>query len=319
MNFPFTIELMLLLGMGWITVRMSRSGFAKNLIGLLLRLLTIFGGWGLAVLIYHAARFINAGFLISLFLSLVGSVVVFALIDWRLRRQAIEERWSERLTATMRLSQRFDGLLTGGLVLLVWFVAMVTVLVGSEVASLSPTVRETCQNTLLFKHLIDAPVGLMSETSATLSMDSSKLSAGSKAEVLRASQEQSEFFARFSQGVQQTKQQLYDATGLDSFKKEIDRTRRIINLPPDDKVWLLTHHPQLKKMIDHPAMIQVLDNPELMERFDRFANGRIEEVILIGADPDMQRLLEDAEVKALIRDINLGEMLRQCEQRHEQD
>jgi len=326
MNLPFFIELMFILGMAWISFRMLRFGFAKNLIGLLLRLLTILGGWGVAVLIFHAARFINLGFFNSLMLSLIASGLLFALIDWRLRRRAIENRWSERLTETLRLPSWFVGLLNGVLVLLVWFLALVTVLIFSDIASLSPEARKTCHQTLLFKHLIDVPSESMTETADTdfevgleTAEDRSEPKSRSETEVRQARQEQSEFYTRFSQGLRQTKQQFYDATGLEAFKEEIDRTRRIINLPPEDKAWLLTHHPQLKQMIDHPAMIRVLDNQELMERFDRFATGRIEEVLLIGADPDMQQLLEDSEVKSLIQDINLSEMLRQCKQRHQQD
>ena len=88
-----------------------------------------------------------------------------------------------------------------------------------------------------------------------------------------------------------------------------------MNLSDDEKSWLLTHHPSLIELTEHPVVLRVIDNPELMARFERFAAGRADELLVIGSDPDINLLLEDEAIAKLIREIKLEDLLEQCRSR----
>ena len=70
-------------------------------------------------------------------------------------------------------------------------------------------------------------------------------------------------------GIQRIKQDIYPSTGLDSVKKGVDLARRLINLPNDDKVWLLHDNLHLADFIDHPLVQPILESEELQFRFER--------------------------------------------------
>lgn len=311
---PRLIETILLILLVAISIAMWRKNFTENLIDLVSRTLFLIGSCGLAWLIFRITQPHRGHAVAFLLMSVVLSLCFFGVLGIAFRRRAFKHDWANRIQKIMRLPAWSDRLLKTALVLGCWIAAGFVAILLGEIASISPVGQSWVQRTLVLRHLVDSqPTAetAFADGIPTLPADPTN----SQSNIQAAAANQADFFRRFSGGFQHTKQQILSATGLETVQREIQLTRKVMNLSDDEKFWLLTHHPALIELIDHPVVLRVIDNPELMARFERFAAGRADELLAIGSHPDINLLFEDQSIAKLIREINLEDLLEQCQSR----
>ena len=313
---PRVIESILLISLAVISIVMWRKKFTENLIDLSSRTLVLIGSIVLAWLLFQTARPYSRNTVPLFLMSIVLSSILFGTLGIAFRRRAVKHGWASRIQDFIRLPAWSERLLTTVLIFCCWIVAGVTAILLGEIASISPVGQAWIQRTFVWRHLVDSepmtgtPVADQATTLPAEPNDS-------QSKIQTAAAAQADFFRRFSGGFHQTKQQILNATGLETVQREIQLTREVINLSDDEKSWLLTNHPALIELIDHPVVLRVIDNPELMARFERFAAGRADELLAIGSDPDINLLFEDESIGKLIREIKLEELLEQCRARRQ--
>ncbi len=78
---------------------------------------------------------------------------------------------------------------------------------------------------------------------------------------------------------------------------------------------MLTNNLRLVVLIDHPLVQPILESEELQFRFERLGSGQLQEVLLIGATPEMNRLMRDPQIRKLVNEIDLEELVQQVTHR----
>ncbi len=309
---PVTIEIVLVAVLLSVSCAMLRNRLAVNLIGTGFRTVSFFGNCLIAFGIF---RISIAGFgsvIGCLLFSLLLSSAVTNLAMFFLRRSAKEKKWRESLHDALHLPVWCDRLLSTVVVATLWFVCIFVASLAGECLAISPQGKSALQRTTLLRLLVDPDINSTDVAAFQLAEKQSD-SADSGFAFQAAAAEQLDFFRRFAKGTHRIKKQMFEATGLDTVQREIELTRKIVNLPPEQKMWVLCHYPPLMEVVDHPNVVRILDNEALTARFERFADGSINEVFMIAADRNINALMDDRDFRDLVRRIDLEEILREAQ------
>jgi hypothetical protein len=327
------IETVVLCGLLVCSIFILRRSALKNLFALTVRLIEFLIGSLAGFSVFQLGNRLIDNWIVNGAVSVLLGLMISWQLGRFLRRKQHEQQWIARCEQWLKWPRGLQLLLTGVLVFGLWLVTAIAASLIGEIAMINPDGSTWLARSWMWHDLVEMEPG--NEQESTVQRDSmqpsednplgvvpsdpafgNRVVADRRAAIDRAAVEQAEFFQRFSAGLRQTKQQVFAATGLDELQREIQLTRRVLNLSDDEKFWLLEHHPPIVAIIDHPVVLRVLENDELLARFERLAKGHAEEVLLIAADPDIKMLLDDPAIKKLITEIELEELLRQCEQRN---
>ena len=276
----------------WCSWRILHRHFAANLINALNLILSWLISTCLGWYTYDIAKSMLGTVMQAVLASALIGMLLFVGINWMIRRVVKRRGWSERLRDFLSLSRIREIALNGVLVGSLWCVALLVA-------------------DILYP--LYAPVSVTTATDNAGEAGSAGVSPFPVTETPNAAAEQAQFFARFSQGVRQTKQHVYDAVGINAVQHEIDVVRQIINLTDAEKQRVIQRNPQLNQLLRHPSLLQIVEDDELLEQFERFAAGRVDELVRIGRNSNINELLEDETVMKLIREIDLEVILRQAQ------
>ena len=319
-SIALTVELIIIAAMLVICRFIVRKSFATNLIGVVIRGTGVVISGLVASIAFQLIRLYGGSLPVSAIASATISSLVFIPIYLFAQRQSKTREWGEQLTNSMGLSAFWDRSLTCSIVIGLWLGVLLVASLFGDILTISPEGREVVRETIVLEQLVNL------EEESVYRRHSDYRSAGGtiqkqlvkddrQTRIRDAAADQANFFKRFSSGVQSTKQQVYSATGLDGFHHEIELVRSIVNLSSEDKLWLIEENEQLQSLVEHPVILRIVENDELVARFDRFAAGAVNEILVIGMNPDINLLLEDKEFAKQIQKIDLEQLLRQCEQR----
>lgn len=323
---PLLIEVVMLIAVGAISWSLLRSHLAANLVSVSLLAANLLGNGLLGMLIFQLALAHWGNWVLAVAVGVLFSSAIFWLLGMLIRRRARKQKWGKRLKHWFRLPFWCERGLNSAFVLIVVFMILLAVDLTIQVVSISPVGHAWASNSVVLRYFIERETPQTSSRSIVLGARTVVEQPSSPqlvqeplsdphASIRQASALQADFMERFSNGIQRTRHQVYAATGLDQVQREIHLSCKIVNLSPDEKMWLLTNNPQLMELIEHPVMHRILHDDELLKKFERFAAGRLDDVMAIGAHPDIDLLMKDEAIQDLIRQIDLEEMLRQCEQR----
>ena len=287
------------------SIRILRQSGLSNLIGVGIVAVTLLVSCLLAVAASRLMYYWSGNLMLCLLLSAVANSFLFVVVRNAMIRSATKGEWEQGLRRRLCIPSWCEITLTVSIVVFMWLGFLVFTVTTVDLLSVSQRGRTAVMNTIVVRYLADESPS-----------EASSAAVNDQRETIRRIQNgQAELFGRISDGIRRTKQEFNKATGLDSVKKELELARRFINLSEDDKVWLLTNNLQLVDLIDHPLMQPILNSKEMAGRFERLGAGNLHEVLIIGADPDMNRLLKDDDFRRLIHKIDLEELLKQFEKR----
>lgn len=296
-----------------LTVRRLDETFAWIAV-MLLRVLCLafFIRW-LAPLVGAAIDGVVPRLLVTIVAAGLGTILVLRLIptSWRVSCQERSEAFVQRRPRWLRMSVKT-------LMLLVfWGVMLVAIdLTGTAIAG-SGMARDCDNHTLVLRHWIGTAEAKPEKlTHLDVETPQEDVASKDRAVVISAAADrQADFFGRFTDGLEKSKSALYASVGIDDLKHEFQLVQKLHQLDLEDKLWLIENNEDLAVLAADPAFKRIVGNEQLLNRIDQFTAGSLDQIVHIGMDEDINLLLENHDFLERVRNIDLSDLLQQCQQR----
>jgi len=98
---------------------------------------------------------------------------------------------------------------------------------------------------------------------------------------------------------------LAEKAGTETVLRNMAALKDIAGSSNEQKRRILETSPDLRDLLDKPAVRAVAQSPRVRELIDRVAGGSTEAVLELARDPDVNALMEDADVRRTMKQIDL--------------
>ena len=276
------VALVVLIGLGWRIWRAGAGAAAHAAAGFVLALpIAVVVGWASARVLACCSRNVFA----LLVVPVAMAVLTVAVVRWRWRQDA-----ERRLAWSAALSRR-PGAARATLVTVIAGCAAMALLLAAFAANLGVRrwpeaeglVRE---RTLVAHHLLLGTPASAPATASTL-------------------ERQRQLVGGLGRLFGSGRDAVADATGMGAAMEAIDVLREIGELDEARKRWLVRNHPSLSKLSDHPGLRAVASDVAVLDEVTRVANGSLAAAWRLGDRRDIQALVGDPELSAVLREIRL--------------
>jgi len=290
---------------GW---RLLRQPFARHL----LTVGAVLAGLATAAVLFRAlsALFLTVqdnivlALLVAILASVTAYFVVLHLLQRRFRRDdhALARSLERRLALPRWLDRTFRAGLLGLVLAAALFVADFLV----ALAGLTPMREDIERGTVVLRFLLP-PAG------EGVAPDFDPL--GEERPLEDAMEEQSRFLVRFGRGLRDMRRAIAEKTGTKRILDQVAALRELIDLPLAEQQWLTETTPGLRRLLNHPTILAIMHNDPLLDLVEEVSHGSMAAVYRIGEDPSVRKLLEDAEVRAALREVDLASIRARIHER----
>lgn len=218
---------------------------------------------------------------------------IAALLTW-FGIKRLNQRWHPSPTNhTTRMTRILH--VTGNLLLSlgVWLSVLVVLDVSGNLLAHSPSANAIRNHAWVIHRFMPAP--------DKSDMDQDALDA--------VMAQQNQLFTGITRQVRQTRQWLYDQTGLSAIVKQINALQEILGLSHAQCARLMLHTPALRRLTNHPLILRLVKDPRIVQLIEQAAEGRSDALWALYQHPDINALFEDQALCEQFKALDLDEML----------
>jgi len=303
-------EVLILLYIGWITVRIMRNDFTANLLRIFAIILGCVGATFASVAAGWCTRSISSNFMLEFIVSAFFAVAAYFVIvhiavkkldRWRDRRGTEDKAW--RLLPRV-LGRPLNGFLV--ILLLCSVILILDLLVG--LADLSPLSDRVRDRTLYLRYLLPLRDSQGQLATGTAGDD----------QLHDVMDRQAKFLSSLHSGFLRSKISVADELGTQAAVRDVVCLVELLNLPANEIDWVIKSTPELRALTDNKQLLKVMNDDQVMDLIIRVSEGSLKAVYQLGDQECIRVLLEDEEVKNAVTAINL-QALRDKVSRHRRE